>query len=403
MIIASIRRILLIALLWLGAAAHAQTILDVRVVGDGDPTRITLWSDVPLSHDLLLKDIQGSKAIVLRAPGAIWGAPERSRAGMGGVASASWQDGAVLFRLDRAMMVSRALNLPPAGSELNHRIVLDLRTVSPVRFARAAQQDERRQAPPPAINAAYVPPASPSVEPRRTPSTSPIAPAGRRIVVIDPGHGGKDPGASHHGAVEKTIVLKSALDLRDRLEATGRYTVRLTRDDDTFIELEDRVTLARNWGADLFISIHADSARSADVSGASVYTLSQRGEGRVDREAAENNWRLPIEDVGDDEVEGILSDLLKRETKTKSSEFAGLLLPELGKAGPLVRNSHRNAGFYVLLAPDVPAVLVELGFLTNRADAKRLRSKAGRDRSMAAITRAVDIYFAQQDRLLASD
>ena len=221
------------------------------------------------------------------------------------------------------------------------------------------------------------------------------------VVVIDPGHGGKDPGAAHHGAVEKTIVLAASKTLRDILAADPRYDVRLTRSDDTFIELEDRVTKARNWDADLFISVHADAAGSATVEGASVYTISQRGEARVDIEARDNNWDLPIEDGGSKEVSGILTDLLKRETKTISEEFAARLLPELAKAGPVVRNTHRRAGLYVLLAPDVPAVLLEIGFLTNRKDAQRLKSSTGRKRSMQAVARAIDQHFDQQERLMA--
>src|SRR5690606_1208385 len=117
--------------------------------------------------------------------------------------------------------------------------------------------------------------------------------------------------------------------------------------------------------AELFISLHADAAGNSTVAGASVYTISARGEGRIDREASRNNWVIPIEDGTPQRLTGILSDLVKRETKTRSGEFAELLLPELEKAGPVLRNTHRSAGFYVLLAPDVPAVLLELGFLTN--------------------------------------
>jgi N-acetylmuramoyl-L-alanine amidase len=179
--------------------------------------------------------------------------------------------------------------------------------------------------------------------------------------------------------------------------------VRLTRDTDVYVEHEDRVTLARNWGAELFISLHADAAGSASVSGASVYTISARGETRIDREATKNDWKIVMEDGTPDRLNGLLEDLVKRETKTRSAEFAELLLPELSKAGPVLRNTHRNAGFYVLLAPDVPAVLLELGFLTNEADAKRLQSERGRRASVEAIAAAIDDYFDQQDLRLASN
>ena len=151
--------------------------------------------------------------------------------------------------------------------------------------------------------------------------------------------------------------------------------------------------MARNWGADLFISIHADAAGNRAVSGATVYTLNTRGEGRVDPTANKHGWHLPIEDGTSREVASILTDLTKRETKTNSSIFAELLIPELSRAGPVVRNSHRQENFFVLLAPDVPAVLVEIGFLTNRADAARLASAEGRNRSAQAIANAIDSYF----------
>jgi N-acetylmuramoyl-L-alanine amidase len=224
------------------------------------------------------------------------------------------------------------------------------------------------------------------------------------VVVIDPGHGGKDPGAmALAGGKEKDITLKAALALKDVLDADGRYDVRLTRDSDVYVEHEDRVTLARKWGAELFISLHADAAGSTSVSGASVYTISARGETRIDREATKNDWKIAMEDGTPERLNGLLEDLVKRETKTRSAEFAEFLLPQLEKAGPVLRNTHRNAGFYVLLAPDVPAVLLELGFLTNEADAKRLQSDKGRKAAVEAIAEAIDTYFEAQDLRLAAN
>jgi N-acetylmuramoyl-L-alanine amidase len=156
-------------------------------------------------------------------------------------------------------------------------------------------------------------------------------------------------------------------------------------------------------GAELFISLHADAAGSASVAGASVYTISARGETRIDRESSRNDWKIAIEDGTPGQLNGLLEDLVKRETKTRSAEFAELLLPELAAAGPVLRNTHRNAGYYVLLAPDVPAVLVELGFVTNADDAKRLQSEKGRKAAVNAIAAAIDAYFDQQDLRLASN
>ncbi|MEL7482225.1 MAG: N-acetylmuramoyl-L-alanine amidase, partial [Pseudomonadota bacterium] len=211
-------------------------------------------------------------------------------------------------------------------------------------------------------------------------------------------------GASHHGAVERAIVLSAAHSLKRMLDPNPRYEVHLTRTEDVYVDHEDRVTLARNWGADLFISLHADAAAKPSVMGASVYTISTKGEARIDRTAQQNNWELPIE-TGEapDEVTGILEDFLKRETKSNSERFAAMMIPELERAGPLLRNTHRNGNFFVLLAPDVPAVLLEMGFLTNLSDARRLSSEQGRRRVMAAVARSIDAYFDQAELLMAQN
>jgi N-acetylmuramoyl-L-alanine amidase len=324
--------------------------------------------------------------------------------GTGGVAAWTLEPGRLEFILDRPMAVTRMLRLPPTGKERAYRVILDLDTVSAARFTTSARRDARTLA---KLETEYAEArtnvarqlAGAARETRRAPPKG-----SRHIVVIDAGHGGRDPGAvALTGGKEKDITLKSALALRDRLEASGRYTVKLTRDSDVYVEHEDRVTMARNWGAELFISLHADAAGASTVSGASVYTLSARGETRIDREASKNDWRIPMEDGTPEHLSSLLEDLVKRETKTRSAEFAELLLPELAQAGPVLRNTHRNAGFYVLLAPDVPAVLLELGFLTNQDDARRLQSAKGRGAAVEAIASAIDAYFDRQDLRLASN
>ena len=390
--------LLLIAALLAPLPARGD-ILQVRSVGDGAPTRITIWSDVEETADAYLIDQGGSLRITLPLSGNAYSA---EGTGSGGVEGWVLQGGAIDFSLDRPMAVTRMLRLPPTGRETAHRIIIDLETVSGARFKNAARRDARKLAKiaPPALDAADgldVRDIRPARETARW--------AGRKdrpVVVIDPGHGGKDPGAlAIVGGVEKEITLAAAQALKGLLEADGRYKVHLTREGDTYVALDDRVSLARDWGADLFISLHADAAGSASVAGASVYTISARGERRIDAEAGKNNWKIPIEDGTPERVSGILEDLVKRETRTRSAEFAELLLPELAAAGPVLRGTHRNAGFYVLLAPDVPAVLLELGFLTNEADAKRLSSERGRKASVTAIKRGIDAYFDRQALLLA--
>jgi N-acetylmuramoyl-L-alanine amidase len=219
--------------------------------------------------------------------------------------------------------------------------------------------------------------------------------APRRTIVIDAGHGGRDPGAvGTTGVREKDVVLDAALQLRDALEARGPYRVALTRDADHFVELEQRVQFARTQNADLFISIHADSHARAEASGASVYTLSERGATRAQNIMAAQNWDIDLGQAPRTGVVGdILVDLAQRETTNRSAQFAQTLIPRLAQVSPLLTNTHRNAGFFVLLAPDVPAVLIETGFLSNPADERRLSDPRARQAMAEAMAGAVDAYF----------
>jgi N-acetylmuramoyl-L-alanine amidase len=218
----------------------------------------------------------------------------------------------------------------------------------------------------------------------------------RRTIVVDAGHGGRDPGAiGATGVREKDVVLDAALQLRAALESRGgQYRVVLTRDADRFVELEDRVRIARTQNADLFISVHADSHARQEATGASVYTLSERGSDRAQTVMTSQNWNL---DLGEAPRRGVahdvLVDLFQRETTNRSAQFAQLVIPRLGEVAPLLSNTHRNAGFFVLLAPDVPAVLIETGFLSNPADERRLNSPRAREQMADAMARAVDDYF----------
>lgn len=273
----------------------------------------------------------------------------------------------------------------PDGSS---RIVLDL--VGPAALAR--QETGGRRSPglsfdlSPAQGAVAAPP----------PQEFAGRNAPRRTIVIDAGHGGRDPGAiGTTGVREKDVVLDAALQLRSALESRGRYQVVLTRDGDTFVELEQRLRIARAQDADLFLSLHADSHANQEACGASVYTISERGAARAQNMMNAQNWDI---DLGGAPSQGvardILVDLYQRETTNRSAQFAQTLIPRLGQVAPLLRNTHRNAGFYVLLAPDVPAVLIETGFLSNVADERRLSDPRARQNMAEAMAQAVDTYFA---------
>ena len=222
-------------------------------------------------------------------------------------------------------------------------------------------------------------------------------PARKPVVVIDPGHGGHDPGAvGKAGTYEKNVTFDAAQRLAKKLENTGRYKVILTRDEDVYVAHEERLKTARLAGADLFISIHADSTSSPVAAGASVYTLADRAMNRSKRLLASQNWIMDV-DLGaqSDAVGDILVDLAQRKTHSQSAEFADMLLPRLAKRTKLIRNSHRRAGYFVLLAPDVPAVLLEMGFLSNPGDEKNLKNAKHRDALMQSVVEGIDAYFGE--------
>lgn len=226
----------------------------------------------------------------------------------------------------------------------------------------------------------------------------------RPVIVIDPGHGGYDPGAIGSKKVkEEDVTLAAALELRQQLLATGLYDVVLTRRRDVYIAHEQRVRIARKAAANLFISIHADSTSGNTTRGASVYTLADRAQKRSQKLISTQNWVLDVDLSGQSEQVGdILVDLAQRKTLTKSAQFADVLLPELSKYSALVGNSHRRAGYYVLLAPDVPAVLLEMGFLSNVKDERLINSPAHRKNLMKAVATAINSYFKTQRQLQAT-
>lgn len=222
------------------------------------------------------------------------------------------------------------------------------------------------------------------------------------IVVIDAGHGGRDPGATGVGGTrEKGVTLRYARALGAALRATGRYQVVLTRDDDRYILLRERLAIGRRSKGDIFISIHADSAENHSTRGLSIYTLSETAS---DAEAAALAKRENKVDIiygmnlstENRDVTEILIDLAQRETKNKSTKLADILVAAVKKKVKLLPNTHRYAGFAVLKAPDVPSVLVELGFLSNRKDEALITSSNYRAEVVKALVNGIDDYFAAQ-------
>lgn len=220
----------------------------------------------------------------------------------------------------------------------------------------------------------------------------------KKIIVLDPGHGGKDPGAiGYSGVYEKNITLAMAKELKVILEKEG-YKVHLTRSTDIFIPLRDRVKIARKYNADLFMSIHADSAVNRSAKGLSVYTLSETAS---DKEAAALAERENKADVigglnlveHSKEVSDILINLAQRESMNRSSEFATFMVQEMRKSVQLVDNTHRFAGFAVLKAPDIPSALLEMGYLSNRTEERLLKQQSYRKKLAVSTSRAVNKFF----------
>lgn len=225
----------------------------------------------------------------------------------------------------------------------------------------------------------------------------------RPLVVIDAGHGGHDPGAPSvlEGRSEKDVTLAIAKALRDELLQSGRVRVAMTRDNDRFLVLGDRREIARRLKADLFISIHADSAPNADARGASVYTLSEVASDKVAAKLAIKENRADIlngVDLGGEtsEVSSILIDLTQRETMNISSSFAALLQREMADNVLMRAGYHKFANLVVLKAPDVPSVLIETGYMSNPDDARMLFSNTGQQRIAVAVRRAIEAHFARR-------
>ncbi|MEE8439549.1 MAG: N-acetylmuramoyl-L-alanine amidase, partial [Micropepsaceae bacterium] len=304
--------------------------------------------------------------------------------------------------LNAPVRVSAPQILPPDGG-FGFRLVLDLYQTSVENFVANAGWPQAFRgaaafgAPPAELNTAEARAQDPA--PAVAQPTEPNIVV-KRIIVVDAGHGGIDPGT--HGASglqEKTVALAVAKKLRETLEATNRYSVHLTRETDIFIPLRGRVDIARAAKADLFLSLHVDSHDLRNIRGASVYTLSEEGSDQeAERLAEKENMSDVIAGIDlareDNPVASILIDLAQRDTMNRSVRFAETVLTNLsGSTYVRPTTPRRSAGFAVLKAPDVPAVLIELGYLTNQTDEREMATDAWRSRVAGSITSAIDGYF----------
>lgn len=381
-----------------GEALCAPTVAGVRMGDQGGATRLVLDLNEAVKYSVSV--IDNPYRVVIDLPTVNWslspadearrlGVIERFRYGRFDETTSR-----LVLDLSGPAEVLRTFVLPPEGT-YRYRLVIDLRPVGKDAFVTNTRPQPTLAAP-----AAQPPAAQPqaAARPLAPPAARPVV---KPVIVLDPGHGGVDPGTvGGAGSREKDITLAVAKELKQVLEAGGRYRVVLTRESDVFIPLQDRVRVAREAGAALFLSLHADSVASASISGASIYTLSDRASDAEAAALAAKENRADIIgglDLGDQttDVAAILISLAQRETMNLSATFAAMLVPEFSKDWHLVRNTHRFAGFAVLKAPDVPSVLVELGYLSNPNDERALNRSAGRRPVVDAVARAINRYFDQ--------
>jgi len=370
------------------AAVNYPAATAVRVGGDNQQTRFVV--DLTRKIDVTTFTLADPYRVVVDLPQVEFNLPSKTGDHGRGLVKA-FRYGLVMKGGSRIVLdtngpvrIDKAFTLPPAEGH-PARLVLDLIATDRESFLRNI-----------AVN-------RPVHTAREHPAPPPVADSDPRpLIVLDPGHGGIDTGArAASGVNEKAVVLALALALRDKLAESGKYRVAMTRGDDTYVTLGDRVQFARSRKAALFISIHADFLphKEGQADGASIYTLSEHAsDAEAARLADDENKADVIAGVDlsaePDDVANILVDLAQRETKTFSVEFARTAIGELKTATGLHKHPLKSAGFKVLTAPDVPSVLIELGYLSDKGDLKHLTSPVWRARTTAALSQAIDTYFA---------
>ena len=410
------------------------TAVDARLAGDAKQTRFVLDLDRAITFRAFT--LSDPYRVVIDIPQVSFHLPAGTGAQGRGLVKA-FRYGMVMpggsrividltgpARVANSYVLDQANGQPP-------RLVLELEEVDRAAFVQSLEPVESRPEPvhpeprpvlAPGVVAATMPtPAVPETKPAAAaapetrsiatatpadakPALRPADPADARpVVVIDPGHGGIDNGTQTDTEAEKNLVLQFGLALRERLEKNGKYRIVMTREDDTFIPLGDRVRIARTQGAALFVSIHADALPKGegDAQGATIYTLSDKAsdaeaqrladaENRADAIAGVNLTEEPT-DVAD-----ILIDLAQRETRNFSNKFAHILMGEMKTTMRMHKHPLKSAGFKVLKNPDVPSVLVEIGYVSNKGDLEHLVSESWRSKAVGSIAQAIDAFMGKR-------
>lgn len=386
--------ITLAAFLTMSTQAFALTIKDIRFGHYPDKTRLVI--DLDQNAEFRSFVLAEPYRMVIDLPSFNWNNAEienQKSSGITAVRHGNLKPGIsrIVFDLNRPISIHSAFTLP-AGNGKPNRLVIDFANTNASGFETAQKQIYGNLN----INrTAQLSAAPPPAPPPTTKKTNK-----KPLIIIDPGHGGVDPGAiGANGVYEKNVVLALSKELKKQLEATGQYRVQMTRHDDTFIKLSNRVKYARKHHGDLFVSIHADSLRDPDVSGASVYTLSEKAsDAQTAKLAARENKADLIAgielEVEDEAVMDILIDIARRDTQNQSKFFANTLVSSFKSSGiKTLKTTHRFANFAVLKAPEIPSVLVEAGFMSNKAEANRLNTGAHRKKIANSLKKGIDSYF----------
>lgn len=377
------------------APVALPNVMDVRV--SATPERARLVIDLAAKTEFALVSLSEPNRLAIDVRAATFSVPEPAGkpAGEGVIAEYLVEQAAAdrvrtILTLSTPAQVQQAYILDPFEGQ-PARLVVDIIPATAEEFAANVARDL-------AASGTAAPAATP------TPAGGSELPiATRPLVVIDPGHGGIDSGAeTADGIKEKDVVLAFALRLQELLVASGRFDVALTREDDTFLRLEERVALARANKADLFISVHADTFQQPEIRGASVYTRDENATDVLDKVLADNENKADViagfaMPQMAPEVVDILLDLMRREMRHQSFTAAQAIVHQLQPSVELRRFPVRQADFFVLQAPDVPSVLLELGFLSNAADMANLLQGEWQDRTAEALARGISTYFDSLD------
>jgi N-acetylmuramoyl-L-alanine amidase len=359
---------------------------DAQVAVEGAATKLSFTLSEPVTPKVTV--LQGPDRIVLDLPEVNFQLPaEAGRKPQGLVRS--YRYGLFAHGRSRVVIDLAGPSLPgaiatePVLNGVAHALTIELRKADRDAFARAAAASLRE------------------TDEGRAVVQAPPAGDGRPVVVIDPGHGGIDSGAiGVNNAVEKDVVFTFARELREKLERSGQVRVVMTRENDSFVSLPDRVRIAQAQQASLFVSVHADTLSvSPEVRGLTVYTNADKASDAEAARLADTENRADMlagVDASEDpeEVAGILSDLTRRETRTYSHLFARTLVGQMSAASKLNKNPTRSAGFRVLKAPDVPSVLIELGYLSSKTDVENLTAPGWRDKATDSVAVAITNFLA---------